>query len=939
LNYLSFFYNQVVWQMIIKTTIVNAVNNILFFIVSLSLLAACGGGGSGSPATQNNNTGNTPTGLLVMDHEITFDPVSDTLPPAQGEQVNTVFGGTHENVQMAFTSNGYGMAIWQTASAGSEKAVYSSYDPLAGQWSVEQTLFVVAEVSSPPATQLSLVASASGFAVSWRVSQVYEGHTSSGTGIWNDYNYVKVYENGEWSAAMQLNALSDASYVSSPKITSNGTGFMLAWQEDANIFTRELTGTGLSDPMDAYYLSTTHVEDMEITSNGSGYALKLEHGTTPGSFTSRFMAAVHYQAGSWSTPVTTETTPGAISHSKIATDGSGYMMIWIQDGVAQYSLYSGGNWSSMSTIADAPSSTNKLSSNGSSYLLSWRSLNRLNVKTFSAGAWGNTELPESITGNIDTYDVTGTSTGYAFSLRVTSSVSTDLYLLNYNGGTSGTAVLVDAGDFKVSEHAIKFGHNHTWLAWQQFDGIDMQLMWASYQGNNVVSSGDVLSTRNHGAGVTSGKVATTPLGVKVTAWGQTYFDATGTEKTGAFVRVDDGSGTLGNTMLLRNTAGISDVITIGETIVVLLNVVGGLDVMEYSNGQWGTRTSLTSSHVYSWDYKIANGRLMLVWENVNDIRATVYENGSWSAPVFINQSGEGNGSPEVASNGEDFMVSWKEYLPVDPLDALAPTRTINTRFYDASLAQWDDATIIAGYKPVYGGQNPQISSNGDGFMVAWARDDGTDTISLYASICGADGVCNTPGLLENQAISVGHFDIASNGTGYIITYASNAVMGIIHDGNNWGSPVTLGDNGNQSLKVNSNGIGYLAAWYSFEEGTPVYAARYTPGSGWDALASIKTGTTSVGTFSWFQIIPVGIEYTVTWLGYKPDHFYQMKNIYSNTWNGATWTGEQQINTGKFDVASYHYDVVNDALRYSWIQAHESLGDEAATALFEKGQNR
>ena len=906
-------------------------SSLLFGFIVL-LASACGGGGGGGvdPAGNNNNNsnGNTTSPTAVgMSHESTYDPVSDPYPTARGVAVSQAFGSKHERAQFAFNGIGEGMAIWQTVAGENEKVVYATYNPITSQWSEEQTLFVVTPFSTPPFTRVSLAANNDSFAISWQV-EIYENNT------WVDYNYAKVYSNGNWSAAMLLNVYDTSTYFTHPKTASNGTDFMFAWQEDGTVCSRKyIPGQGLSNPYIAYSISSVYVEDLELVSNGSSYALKLEHGTSSTSISQRFMAVALFNGSSWTTSMTTEANVGSITRSAIAGNGSGYLLTWTQDNVIQYSAFNGNVWSSMSALPDVDNKAYRLTASGNNYLLSWVTLdvsstNSLHTKIYSGGTWGGVIIPESLTTAVDSFDVVATSSGYAFALRSYNVSSYDLFLHTYSGGASGSTTPVDAGTSHIYTPVIGFDGTNSWLAWQQHDGINgMQLRSAAYTNNTLQVAEFSLNLLSHGGGVTSGKVARTASGVRVAAWGQEYFDETQTERRAAYVRIDDGTGVWSPPALLRTTADVRDVVAVGETIVVLLEVVGGLDALEYRNGTWYS-TFADTGFVYEWDYAIANNRMVLVYEVVNDIRTVVYENNAWSTWVSMIQSGESGGFPTIATNGNDYLVTWKEYLSDG-------SRTIRARRYDAVLAQWDNGSIVETYNPVYGGGNPIVSSNGTDFMVTWARDDGTNTISLYASNCTAAGVCGSATLLENLAGSVGHYEIASNGSGYAIAFSHNVVMGVIYAGSSWGAPEALGNKaGNQSLKLSSNGNGYLAAWYTFETNSPVYAARYTPSTGWNALESLKTSTGSTGTFDWFQIYPRGNQYIVTWLAYKPGYHQAMNNLYTNSWNGSTWSGEQQINTGKFEVGNFDIDIVNTTTTLSWIQAHETLLDQAAPALWE-----
>jgi len=459
------------------------------------------------------------------------------------------------------------MAVWLTLTGDSEKAVYATYDPITSMWSAESTLFVVSEVSSPH-TLLSLAASDTEFALSWKVD-VFESPVS------NHYNYAKVYSGGAWSAAMRLNATTTPNLVTSPVVASNGTNFMFAWQEGSSIYSRSYSGSSLSASSTVYSVSTVFMQNIELVSNGSGYAVKLEHGTTPSSL-DRFMAVVLNNGGAWTTSTTTEADVGFILRSNLASNGSGYLMTWVQDSITRFSLFDGSSWTVMSDLTDVDNTARRLTASGSDYLLSWTFAGDLKVKANSVGSWGSVITPELLTGTIGSYDVTATGTGYAFALQVNSASILDLYLLVYNGGATGTEVAVDSGGFNIYSPTIGFDGADTWLAWQQSDGVDveMQLVSAAYTGGSLAAAETNLNKQNHGGGLNKGKVATTPLGIKVAAWGQNFFDETGTKLTKAYARVDNGFG-WSAPVLLENFANLRDVVAVGEDIVVLLDVGGG----------------------------------------------------------------------------------------------------------------------------------------------------------------------------------------------------------------------------------------------------------------------------------------------------------------------------------------------------------------------------
>ncbi|MDH5661133.1 MAG: hypothetical protein OEY65_09060, partial [Gammaproteobacteria bacterium] len=571
--------------------------------------------------------------------------------------------------------------------------------------------------------------------------------------------------------------------------------------------------------------------------------------------------------------------------------------------------------------------------------------NRLNVQLFSAGSWGNTETPESIPGNIQEVKVTGTSYGFNYGLRVqdSSTLDYDLYLLSYKGGVSGNSVQVESTSFDVGDNAIAFANSKTFISWNQFDGLNMQFHIAAYNDNVISSTATALSQSSHGGGVSSGKVATTAGGIRVAAWGQTYFDSTGAEQKAAFARVDNNTGTYGATVHLRDFGYIRDVVVVGETIIVLLDVVNGLSTIEYRNGVWSSVTSFNSSFTYDWKSFVLNNKLFLYWETNSDSHVVIYDNGTgtWGTSTIMSTSGLFDGYYNLASNGEDVLVSWQEWSN-DPL--VSPSDFIKSRFYDSSINTWSTEQTLDAYDGVLGGHSPKVDSNASGFMVSWSRPDNntdTSTKSMYTSVCDVAGVCATAvnmlaAIDTNTSYSI---ITAANDNNFMFVYSLGGFYKYhVYNGTGWSTAADFSTQQYAGVRLVGDGTDFVlleskdADITNYIDETVVDVYRYSAGS-WNAPVRL-IGLNEAVYINDFKSFNVAGTLTLSWRSYKPASFYQEYNLYTTSWNGAQWSAVEQINPGKFSVSHYHVDTTNNQLRFSWRQAQEGDTDPSAPALWE-----
>ena len=284
---------------------------------------------------------------------------------------------------------------------------------------------------------------------------------------------------------------------------------------------------------------------------------------------------------------------------------------------------------------------------------------------------------------------------------------------------------------------------------------------------------------------------------------------------------------------------------------------------------------------------------MLVWNNGRIRAATCSSSGTLGAPVAISDWNAAD-DLDIASNASGYAVAWRKY------NAVAGEQRIFANLYSAS--SWTNEALV---DTVSGdGDSPRIASNGSGYAVTWQKRTVVGQYDTYAAVnSGGTATWAAPALLEDQAGSAARPSIASNGSGYAVAWAQNDGLGNydvyanIYSAGTWSSAGTLLDSSAQTvlnqnnIVIASSGSGYGVAWSQYDGSNCSAYANIYSGSSWTAAAVIDTSSNPVGLVA---IASSAGGYAVAW---QQDDGVDAGHIYANLASGGTWTVPVRLDSG------------------------------------------
>lgn len=227
---------------------------------------------------------------------------------------------------------------------------------------------------------------------------------------------------------------------------------------------------------------------------------------------------------------------------------------------------------------------------------------------------------------------------------------------------------------------------------------------------------------------------------------------------------------------------------------------------------------------------LAADDFMLVWiENdgySRDLMASRYIDGVFETPVNVDGLTGSVWEPRVASNGTGYAAVWRQQL----------TRAEMYASIWSSGVGWGDATSLESEGSISNDVTPEIASNGTGYAVVWASMSGSDQ-NIHVSVYDGASWPSDPYELESDADQFGNLpQIASNGTGYAVTWYQQddvsdrwSVFASIGDGSATGwqavaDEVDGGDGNARTPDIVASGAAYIVVFIQ-DDGTAnsVYA--------------------------------------------------------------------------------------------------------------------
>ncbi len=740
------------------------------------------------------------------------------------EQALKISGYTPSDMKepaLAFKGNGDGIAVWMSGSGGNYngyRVIYSLYTESTQTWSTESVLASSPKGSSP---NVHVETNGTGYLVVWSVKSSTSPYYELLAGV-----YVP---GSGWSVTTLANE-----YASSPQLASNGSGYAVVWNQSNLTPTWSAVYSGTSWTVTLF--SPGSLSGLQLATNGTTYSAAYYY--------NKYVYATVYSGSSWPTATMIFNPTGGyyVTSLDLTSNGSGFAAVWsyysgyFTGTGAQYqthaAVYSGGAWSgSTQIIPGSPKApTNPLiTSNGSGYSTLSRYSGTAATALYSrnyTGQWdtlntialGSSMIPLGLVSN---------GTGYAAAFLRGSKTSGDLAVNVYNGSSwIGSTTLDTTGTIQdVSLVSSPPSYN---IVWGKADGSGP---YSSIFGGAAWSSPFAIDSSANPAKDPILVSATIPAATNryVAAWSQS------------------------DTINVRHyRAGWQPT----------QNIIAG----SYPGNAMNPRIASTTS-----------GLLMAVWEQYSGEYKAVYASyragtagAVWSVPFEVAAQGE---TPDVANYGSNnFVVVWENTDLAD--------RGIKSRRYNISTGLWNPAVTVKSALSVP--RNPRITTKGIEYLIVWEDSDVyLSTSTDYGTTWTTPFKVSTGGGQKPQ--------IVSNGTGYFIAYTksgfSNDIMrGRVFNGTTWDAEKYFGNVSayylytNKSYGIATDGTGYAITW----EYRGIYTATYN-GATWSSNVQVST------------FPPLNIKPNIAWDGSEYLVLWKRGiNTYASVFNGASWSAQTMM---------------------------------------------
>jgi hypothetical protein len=686
--------------------------------------------------------------------------------------------------------------------------------------------------------------------------------------------YYSLYDRStsSWSVSEAFASMSNVYVSLDPQVVSNGTGFAVVWREHTDsideLHASLYTESGWSTPEVIGGGETDWGIIFQLASNGIGYAVTWDQddGSDDLVYVNMSLDGI-----SWDGAVVIDDSRSA-GLPRIASDGTGYAVVWLTMGRLGVKLYSGTSWSATEYLDDESSDplhgNHQIASNGSGYSVVWSSwdgteANLWNRTYYDAGDFSWSEITPLYTGGniiyFDGSEIISNGTGYAVAYTPSGGVSSELYAIVNQAGNAdwSHSTLLESVNSNYINRKLSSGGDSYVIAWRK----STDDIYASVYDGTKWNTSTVPVVAGESDGMKEIELAGF-AGKYVITWSQVV-----NEVNSIFARVftsDLGWGTIES---LENGTGETHQPSIAvsqlDGITVAWNQLSetGDDLASYTNGYdgvgWSGEAILADGNYYVgssyYPQLLANdyGKTLAVWTQDRNgkraLYANMHEDGVWGSPKRLSDS---------------------------------------VAYYSA-----------------------QIATDGNGFAVIWQVRDGTSIfiyVSTYDGISWSDAEKVGDNGYDAFFFSIGSYSIASNGSGYMLVYNQydpyvdtdgfGQVYARQYDGVTWKEPVLLTDATYFYYgfpRIATNGQTFLSVWNQYD-GTNVklYSSEFD-GEVWSAAQLIASDIYSdISDIP--RLITSGLDYLVVWL--KGDTV--MGNIYTGSWGKPFLLGESDNMRGR-----------------------------------------
>ncbi|HLL04291.1 MAG TPA: hypothetical protein VK539_27145 [Myxococcaceae bacterium] len=502
-----------------------------------------------------------------------------------------------------------------------------------------------------------------------------------------------------------------------PRVASNGTDFLVVWNGlgvmgDMDVYGRRISSAGqFMDTTDLVITATQNVEERSpaVASNGSNYLVVWDD------FRSGVTIHIHgarvSNAGVVLDSNSLQLTSGTSDQvaPAVASNGTDFLVTWLDwRGSSSRDLY-GARVASNGTVVDVngvaigahlnhSESTPAVIANGGDYFVAWME-------------WNTTNQTRRILGS----RVLG-------SLSVTSPVvdTTNLAFSSTGGNCQQPNVAPATTGYLMAWHCAVGS------------GSELQSAWVASLTGTITAGGSLA--------VTTGPVHQTEAAI-----------------------ASNGS----NYLVVWTETGSSGASIYGARVAP---TGGAVDRAGFVIGSAARERQAPAVASNGADY-------LVTWMDYRDVNWNIYgarvRGSGPTASAVVDSSGllisshpDTQYSPSVASDGTDYLVVWRQ-VPVDRADIHG------ARVGSDGVVQ--DPSGIAIATNLVEHYTPRVASNGSGYLVIWAELHTATLWDIYGARVGSDGVLQDTTRIAVANYSYAQFDpdVASDGAGYLVVWTDH----------------------------------------------------------------------------------------------------------------------------------------------------------------------
>ncbi|HYI00274.1 hypothetical protein [Hyalangium sp.] len=253
-------------------------------------------------------------------------------------------------------------------------------------------------------------------------------------------------------------------------------------------------------------------------------------------------------------------------------------------------------------------------------------------------------------------------------------------------------------------------------------------------------------------------------------------------------------------------------------------------------------------------------------------------------PLVITAEIRERQTPVVASNGVDYFVAWMDYRDVDW--NIYGARVLATG--PTSSAVLDTSGIAISTDSAF--QNaPDVASDGTDYLVVWRQDAGGNRGDIYGARVTSGGVVQDTSGIAIATNTVEHYTprVAASQTGYFVVWAEYqsstafdvhgarvSTAGLVLDSPSIPISNSIGEQ--YDPDVASDGTDYFVVWTDYRSGTnnDIYGARVSGAGVVQDTSGLALCTETVNQHA-PQVVYDGTSYLAAWADYRYDTYWDV----------------------------------------------------------------